>query len=273
MTCTTASSPSDGNTCAMYPRKARLGPSDHHLGARQLGMVVQEVCGPVQTDRGLPGARAALHGEHALEWRPDHLVLLHLDGGDDVEHLSGARPFQLGEERVAAAQPDLAEVDGAVVEHIVGIGDAVDGPRPSDGAAAPAPSDRPGGRGRRAPPLSSATRPPRGRRRRPRRGDDRCTNDRRPRHRRRRRPRRSGRTRAAGPTRPGSRCAGAARPRGRGRRTLPLPACARRSPRARSRIAANDACAWSSAACSRASSSATSTYTNRRQSGATIRPL
>ena len=61
--------------------------------------------------------------------------------------------------------------------------DAVDGPRPSDDGDAPAPSDRPGGRGRRARPPASATRRPPGRRRRPRRGDDRCTNDRRPRHR------------------------------------------------------------------------------------------
>ncbi len=54
----------------------------------------------MQRDRGLAGARAPLHDEAAVERRPDHLVLLGRDGGDDVAHLRAARAFQLGQQRI-----------------------------------------------------------------------------------------------------------------------------------------------------------------------------
>ena len=54
------------------------------------------------------------------ERRADHLVLFELDGRDDVEHHAGARPLELGEQRVAATETDLAELCRAVAEHVVG---------------------------------------------------------------------------------------------------------------------------------------------------------
>ena len=56
----------------------------------------------MEPDRGLAGARAPLDGEQLVERGTDDLVLLGLDGGDDVEHLARAGPLQLGEESVAA---------------------------------------------------------------------------------------------------------------------------------------------------------------------------
>ena len=82
-------------------------------------VLVEQEGGPVQADRGLAGARAALHDEAGVERRPDHDVLLAGDGGDDVAHLAGALALELGEQRVG----DAAVVGGVdavgVVEHLV----------------------------------------------------------------------------------------------------------------------------------------------------------
>ena len=84
----------------------------------------------MQPDGGLARAGSALHGEELVQGGPDDLVLLGLNGGDDVEHLARASPLELGQQRVAAAQPggrglvtDAAEEvvghsdDGAAVDH------------------------------------------------------------------------------------------------------------------------------------------------------------
>ena len=115
--------------CLLAERRQYLGDvpevrparaDDQHFGARELPVVEEEECGSVQPDRGLARARTALHREHSGKRRADHLVLLHLDGRDDVEHLAGARPLELGEQRVAATEPDLTRLDRVVVEHVVG---------------------------------------------------------------------------------------------------------------------------------------------------------
>ena len=73
----------------------------------------------------MPGARAALHGEQLVERRADDLVLLGLDGGDDVEHLAGTGPLELGQEGIAAPQPGGAGFVARIAEEVVGHGDDV----------------------------------------------------------------------------------------------------------------------------------------------------
>ena len=68
-----------------------VGPDDEHALALEREPVgVEEVGGAVQGDDGLAGARAALHDEHAGQLGADDLVLLALDGGDDVAEAAGA---------------------------------------------------------------------------------------------------------------------------------------------------------------------------------------
>ena len=70
----------------------------------------------------MPGP--ALDGEQLVERGTDDLVLLGLDGGDDVEHLAGAGPLELGQQRVAAAQPGgRGVVVARSAEEVVGHGD------------------------------------------------------------------------------------------------------------------------------------------------------
>ena len=52
----------------------------------------------MQGHDGLAGAGTALHDEHAGLRRADDLVLLALDGGDDVAELAGATAFERGEQ-------------------------------------------------------------------------------------------------------------------------------------------------------------------------------
>jgi hypothetical protein len=65
------------------------GVGPHHQDTLALegeAMGVEEVGGPVQGHRRLPGARAALDHQHAGQLRADHLVLFDLDGRHDVAH-------------------------------------------------------------------------------------------------------------------------------------------------------------------------------------------
>jgi len=68
---------------------------DGVLVVEQHAFLVEEERGAVQTDRGLAGARTALHDEARLERCADHDVLLGLDRGHDVAHLAGAFALQL----------------------------------------------------------------------------------------------------------------------------------------------------------------------------------
>ena len=86
-----------------------VGPEhEHALALEQEAVGVEEVGGPVERDRGLARARAALHDEHAGQRRPDDLVLLGLDGGDDVAHEARARPLERGQQRRRTRQATVA---------------------------------------------------------------------------------------------------------------------------------------------------------------------
>ena len=84
-------------------------------------MLVEQERGAVQTDRGLARARTALHDEARLERRADDRVLLALDRRDDVAHLPGAGPAELGEQRVGhAARPgERVGIVEVLVEDVV----------------------------------------------------------------------------------------------------------------------------------------------------------
>ena len=73
-------------------------------------MVVEQEGGAVEADRRLAGARPALDDQQLVERGPDDHVLLGLDRRDDVAHLAGAGPVELGQERVG----DAGGVVGAV---------------------------------------------------------------------------------------------------------------------------------------------------------------
>ena len=85
-------------------------------------MVVEEEGGPVQPDRGLAGAWSTLDRQELVEGGTDDLVLLGLNGGDDVEHLARTRPLELGQQRVAAAQSGGAGLAAGLAEEVVGDG-------------------------------------------------------------------------------------------------------------------------------------------------------
>ena len=75
--------------------EGRVRPDHQHTDlVEQPAVLVQEECGPVQPDRGLARAGPALDDQARLERRPDHLVLLGLDGGDDVAHLARCAPVR-----------------------------------------------------------------------------------------------------------------------------------------------------------------------------------
>jgi hypothetical protein len=68
----------------------------HPVPGQPLPVLVEQERGPVQADRGLAGAGAALDHDRLGQRRPDQVVLLWLDGGDDVAHRPDARPLDLG---------------------------------------------------------------------------------------------------------------------------------------------------------------------------------
>src|SRR5690348_14140376 len=79
-------------------------------------MGVQQVRGPVQPYGGLSGARCALYADRVLEFGADQLVLLRLDGGDDVPHRSDARAFYFGSEDAALRAEFLTAVEVLILE-------------------------------------------------------------------------------------------------------------------------------------------------------------
>jgi hypothetical protein len=97
-----------------------VGPDDQHtLDVEALPVLVEQERRPVQAHCGLAGPRAALHHQAGVERRPDDLVLLGGDGGDDVAHLARPAPLQLGQQRVGNAAV-VGRVDAVgVVEHLV----------------------------------------------------------------------------------------------------------------------------------------------------------
>ena len=98
------------------PRRA----DDEHTAGRQLlAMGVEQVGGSVQRDRGLAGARPALHDERAAELGPDDRILLGLDGGDDVGHAPGPLGGECRHQRGLALQLQPVGVEELGVEHLV----------------------------------------------------------------------------------------------------------------------------------------------------------
>jgi hypothetical protein len=85
------------------PEEEAVGPDDDDaLPLEREPVGVEEVRGPVQRDRGLAGAGATLRDEDAGERRPDDLVLLALDSGDDVAHAPRPRPLQCRQQGAGA---------------------------------------------------------------------------------------------------------------------------------------------------------------------------
>ena len=92
-------------------------PDDQHAGpAQPLAVQVEQVRGPVQADRGLAGAGRALHADRVVQVGADQLVLLGLDGGDDVAHRPDAGPLDLGGQDPARGAELLAAVEVLVLE-------------------------------------------------------------------------------------------------------------------------------------------------------------
>ena len=101
-----------------------VGPDDQHaLVLEREPVRVEEVGGPVQRHDGLAGAGAALHDEHAGQRGPDDLVLLALDGGDDVAQPAGAGGLERRDQRAVAADAVVgarpAEPEGPLAEELV----------------------------------------------------------------------------------------------------------------------------------------------------------
>ena len=74
----------------------------HALVLQREPVRVEQIGGAVQRHDGLAGAGTALHHQHTGLWRTDDLVLLALDGGDDVAQLTGAATLQDRQQRAVA---------------------------------------------------------------------------------------------------------------------------------------------------------------------------
>ena len=83
-------------------------------------MLVEQECGAVEPDGRLAGARTALHDQARLEGRADDRVLFGLDRRDDVAHLAGPGPAELGEQRVghAARTGERVGIVEVLLEHV-----------------------------------------------------------------------------------------------------------------------------------------------------------
>jgi hypothetical protein len=92
---------------------------EHPLGGEAPAVRIEEVGGSVQRDRGLAGAGAAVDDEDAPRRRPDRLVLLGLNGGDDVAHAAGPVPVERGEQRRLAEHGEVGRLGLLPVEDLV----------------------------------------------------------------------------------------------------------------------------------------------------------
>ena len=129
----------------------------HAAAAQPLAVGVEQVRRPVQRDRGLAGARPALHDQRAGQVAADHLVLLGLDGRDDVAHPAGAVRADRGQQGALAGQrAALRLVHRVQVERLVlDAGDAA-----AAGREVPPAYDVTGGGGGRLVELAGRRRPP-----------------------------------------------------------------------------------------------------------------
>ncbi len=88
---------------------------DHPAPPDLLPVRVQQVGDPVQADGGLPGAGRALHTYRLVGAGPDDIVLVGLDGRDDVPHGSGPRPLDLLDQDPARPGPLFLARTGLVI--------------------------------------------------------------------------------------------------------------------------------------------------------------
>ena len=85
---------------------------DHPAPPDLLPVRVQQVRDPVQPDGGLPGAGRALHADRLVGAGADDVVLVGLDGRDDVPHRPRPRPLDLVDEDLA--RPGSGSMDRTV---------------------------------------------------------------------------------------------------------------------------------------------------------------
>jgi hypothetical protein len=102
----------------------RTRPDDEHAAAGEpVAVGVEQVRDPVQRDGGLARPGAALDHDGARQRQTDDLVLLGLDGGDDVAHAGPARRGEGGEERGVRRRHGPGAGPVAVEEVVVEAGD------------------------------------------------------------------------------------------------------------------------------------------------------
>lgn len=115
-----------GQHVADVAEEGRVGPDDQHGPLGELFPVrVQQIRGPVQRDRGLPGARPSLDDEHPALRGADDVVLLGLDGRDDVAHPARAGAGQRGEQHLVGVVRLVSGAGGVGEIHdlVVQVGD------------------------------------------------------------------------------------------------------------------------------------------------------
>ena len=186
-------SPRDGQHLLDVAEEQRVGPDHQHaLSFEGEPVGVEEVGGPVEGHGRLARTRSTLDHQDAGQRGPDDLVLLALDGGDDVGHPARPGPVQGGQQGGRAADGQVAQdqlaravavgVPGRTVSSVHCPGGRSPspsvpsaargrrtarpparppaGPRGPDGAAAPGPGDPGRWPGRRARRSEPASRPP-----------------------------------------------------------------------------------------------------------------
>ncbi len=88
--------PQGGQHLLDVAEERTVGAHDEDAGPGQSAAVrVEQVGRAVQPDGGLPGTRRALHADRLVEWGPHDVVLVGLDGGDDVAHRAAAGALDL----------------------------------------------------------------------------------------------------------------------------------------------------------------------------------
>ena len=105
----------------------RAGADDEDAAALEAPPVgVEKVRRPVQGHDGLAGAGAAGDDRDAGVVGADRLVLLGLDGGDDVLHAGAARPRQRRHERALADDGQVVDVGFGVQQVVLDADDLVE---------------------------------------------------------------------------------------------------------------------------------------------------
>jgi hypothetical protein len=97
--------------------KDSIGSYDKHtLALESLAMLVEKVSNPMQTDRCLAGPRPPLNDDQVFGRPSDDLVLVGLNGRDDVAHSSRACPAQFGKQWIRHAT--VARGNGRGIEEV-----------------------------------------------------------------------------------------------------------------------------------------------------------